>query len=82
MMVSLTEALIFARGWHGGTVYQIAKELNATTSEIIIKNLNEERVRELFRLAQRKRQDDFERYYKDRIRNNLKELFEDKILNF
>jgi len=50
MNVPNTTALIFAMGYQGGTVHQVAADLGVTTSDIL--NADEERMGELLRLAQ------------------------------
>lgn len=53
--LSNTEILMFIRGWQGGTVYQIATELGVTTLDIV--NADYDRMQDLMRLAQSKRND-------------------------
>lgn len=50
MDIPNTMALIFARGWQGGTVHQIASELKTSTDDILTANI--ERMGELLRKAQ------------------------------
>lgn len=47
-----TLALCFALGWQGGTVHQVAKELETTVDVILV--ADDERMAELLRKAQAK----------------------------
>jgi hypothetical protein len=44
--------LMFVRGWQGGTVHQIATELETTPNDILTADMD--RMGELMRVAQRK----------------------------
>ncbi len=52
-----TEILCFVLGWQGGTVHMVSERLAVGTDDIL--NASPERMRELCRLAQMKRNEDY-----------------------
>ena len=50
--VSNTVVLMFILGWQGGTIHQVAKELNVTTDDILF--ADHEKMGTLMRIAQQK----------------------------